>query len=136
MQPDDQSLLVYWDNRFVLQSSTNYSKDAFLLLNNDSKDNIYIDNLNAKDYEYLKQQGILESDFWLWQLTNKQQTYLKNCRKDVLFTLPVIKKLEKILAFPHISYYNNANIGKIWREDLRFVFYPQYNSRFIHFLDQ
>ncbi|MGC0372207.1 MAG: hypothetical protein DGJ47_000915 [Rickettsiaceae bacterium] len=50
--------------------------------------------------------------------------------KSILFTLPVIKKLEKVVAIPHISYYDN----KYSFNNLRIMFKPRFISRFTHFL--
>lgn len=52
-----------------------------------------------------------------------------NHHKTILFTLPVIKKLEKVIAIPHISYYDNCSL----RERLQVSFSPSFVSRFTHF---
>ena len=53
-----------------------------------------------------------------------------NNHKDILFTLPVIKNLEKVVAIPHISYYDGfkSNSG------VDVIFSPGFVSRFTHFL--
>jgi tRNA(Ile)-lysidine synthase len=48
----------------------------------------------------------------------------------ILFTLPVITHLEKIVAIPHISYYDE----KILENNLQIIFKPNFVSRFTHFL--
>lgn len=48
----------------------------------------------------------------------------------ILFTLPVITHLEKIVAIPHISYYDE----KILENNLQVIFKPNFVSRFTHFL--
>lgn len=48
----------------------------------------------------------------------------------ILFTLPVIIHLEKIVAIPHISYYDE----KILENNLQVIFKPNFVSRFTHFL--
>ena len=53
-----------------------------------------------------------------------------NNHKDILFTLPVIKNLEKVVAIPHISYYDDFKSNS--RIDI--VFNPGFVSRFTHFL--
>mgnify|MGYP001066307028 CR=1 FL=1 len=53
-----------------------------------------------------------------------------NNHKLILFTLPVIKNLEKIVAIPHISYYDEFGL----EEDLEVTFRSKFISRFTHFL--
>ncbi len=48
--------------------------------------------------------------------------------KKILFTLPVIKVLEKLVAIPHISYYDD----RLFEKDY-FTFSPKFISRFTHF---
>ena len=48
----------------------------------------------------------------------------------ILFTLPVIEHLEKMIAIPHISYYDE----KILENNLQIIFKPNFVSRFTHFL--
>lgn len=59
-------------------------------------------------------------------------TMNKNHLKIVLFTLPVIKKLEKIIAIPHIPYYDNVEYHSRMR--INVIFNPAFVSRFTHFL--
>jgi len=51
-----------------------------------------------------------------------------NNHKTILFTLPVIKNLEKIVAIPHISYYDD------FEPKIQIIFRPNFISRFTHFL--
>lgn len=91
---------VIWDNRFRYDGEE--VKDS------------YINNLTMDDYVKIK-----------------DKLDLSNIKKhqEILFTLPVVKTLEKILAIPHISYYDDKGmIGK-----LGFSFQPQFTSRFTHF---
>jgi tRNA(Ile)-lysidine synthase len=53
-----------------------------------------------------------------------------NNHKLLLFTLPVIKNIEKVVAIPHISYYDGFGQEK----DVEVVFRPNFISRFTHFL--
>lgn len=53
-----------------------------------------------------------------------------NNHKLILFTLPVIKNIEKVVAIPHISYYD----GFDQEAALEIVFRPNFISRFTHFL--
>ena len=53
-----------------------------------------------------------------------------NNHTDILFTLPVIKNLEKIVAIPHISYYDDFEAGF----EVNVIFRPGFISRFTHFL--
>ena len=61
-------------------------------------------------------------------LTTLQEQSL-NHHKTILFTLPVIKKLEKVIAMPHISYYDDCGLSK----KLQVSFSPCFVSRFTHF---
>lgn len=91
---------VIWDNRFRYDGEE--VKDS------------YINNLMMNDYVKIKDKLDLSN--------------IKN-HQEILFTLPVVKTLEKILAIPHISYYDDKGmIGK-----LSFSFQPQFTSRFTHF---
>jgi tRNA(Ile)-lysidine synthase len=95
-----------WDNRFRFQTKK-------------SIENAYITYLTMKDYSDIKDRLDLKE---LRQLTT-------NNHLRVLFTLPAIKILEKVLALPHISYYNDSElVGKC-----RFSFEPSFISRFLHF---
>jgi tRNA(Ile)-lysidine synthase len=95
---------VIWDNRFRFRGEI-------------SINGTYIAHLTMNDYTQIKDQLDL--------------TYLSNVTINnalaILFTLPVIKKLEKVIAVPHISYYN----GLVERPS--FSFYPRFISRFTHF---
>ena len=52
-----------------------------------------------------------------------------NNHKSILFTLPVIKNLEKVVAIPHISYYDNEILSGV----IKIIFKPNFISRFTHF---
>jgi tRNA(Ile)-lysidine synthase len=101
-----------WDNRFYLDHR-NRSLPKYA----------YITKLLASDYKYLKQRlnlsSVLENIIDL--SPNKHQA--------ILFTLPVIKIFEKVIALPHISYYDSANLI----EKLDLSFRPGFISRFTHF---
>ncbi|WP_316353329.1 tRNA lysidine(34) synthetase TilS [Candidatus Trichorickettsia mobilis] len=103
---------VVWDNRFSLDH-----KNRFL------PKNAYITRLMASDYKYLKQKLNLSSalENIIDLSSNKHQA--------ILFTLPVIKIFEKVIALPHISYYDSANLI----EKLDLSFRPGFISRFTHF---
>ena len=66
----------------------------------------------------------------------KQHLSLEKLAKDsnnnhnsILFTLPVIKTLEKVLAIPHISYYDSEILTQV----IKVIFKPNFISRFTHF---
>ena len=97
----------YWDNRFDIlfdECSTGY----------------YVDRLGFADYIAIKDQLNLDD---LAKISD-------NNHKLILFTLPVIKNLEKVVAIPHISYYDDFDHGAI----VKVVFRPSFISRFTHFL--
>ncbi len=93
-----------WDNRFLFN------------INNP----IYsISNLTIKNYSKIKQHLDL----------NILKDLSFNSHFAILFTLPVVKILEKVIAIPHISYYDDqySDLG------LDVSFCPNFISRFTHF---
>lgn len=110
VKPDNVNFAdnAVWDNRFRLQSIIDLP-------------HAYVTNLSMKDYRELKK-----------KLGNQNLGKLitDNDTQRILFTLPVIKRLEKLIALPHISYYDNEETaGKF-----TFTFNPPFISRFTHFL--
>lgn len=100
---------VVWDNRFQFNVGKDFAAEGFKICRLYMEDYIKIKNK-------LDLQKISESS--------------KNNHKDILFTLPVIKTLEKIVAIPHISYYDNFKCDS----GIDIVFSPIFVSRFTHFL--
>lgn len=105
--PESKILLdksVIWDNRFCITR-------------NQETPNCFVTHLSLEDYKMIKKQLDLEP--------------LKNlsCKNHnaILFTLPIIKILEKVIAIPHISYYDND----MWNFEVSFS--PNFVSRFTHF---
>lgn len=99
-----------WDNRFYLQ-------------NEDLSQEYYITSLSIQDYSYLK--STIDLQLYLKDLS----LFSDNNHNIILFTLPIIKLSEKIIALPHISYYDEAaGLNKI-----KFSFQPSFVSRFTHF---
>ncbi|MDR0296454.1 MAG: tRNA lysidine(34) synthetase TilS [Rickettsia sp.] len=96
-----------WDGRFRFAGSLKNNSDYL------------ISNLTITDYSKIKQDLDL--------------TILKNASFNnhiaILFTLPVVKILEKVIAIPHISYYNDEGLSK----GLSVSFFPNFVSRFTHF---
>ena len=100
---------VVWDNRFQFHVGKDFAAEEFKICRLYMED--YIKIKNKLDFRKISELG-------------------KNNHKDILFTLPVIKTLEKIVAIPHISYYDNfkCDFG------IDIVFNPAFVSRFTHFL--
>ncbi|MGX6960775.1 MAG: tRNA lysidine(34) synthetase TilS [Rickettsia endosymbiont of Pentastiridius leporinus] len=105
--PHDKKLTnkyTIWDNRFYIATQNNIQ-------------NYFITYLTLEDYKKIKKQLDLEP--------------LKNlsCKNHIaiLFTLPVVKILEKVIAIPHISYYDND------MRTFNVSFAPNFISRFTHF---
>ncbi|MFA1688813.1 tRNA lysidine(34) synthetase TilS [Candidatus Rickettsia barbariae] len=105
--PESKILLdksVIWDNRFCITK-------------NQETPNCFVTHLSLENYKIIKKQLDLEP--------------LKNlsCKNHnaVLLTLPIIKILEKVIAIPHISYYDND----MWNFEVSFS--PNFVSRFTHF---
>lgn len=105
---------VLWDNRF-----------EFLI--KDNMDGYYLSQVTSADLKLLKQReakGLLPQE-----VLNKIDDL---GHKNILFSLPVIKTLEKMVAIPHIFFYDNLDL----RDKLKIVFKPNFVSRFTHYLDQ
>jgi tRNA(Ile)-lysidine synthase len=98
---------LFWDNRFVLETDFLDIKYSVTTLD---------------DYNY----GKLKQNIDLTKLVH----LAGNNYKSVLFTLPVIKNLEKVVAIPHIFYYDKTEFS----EALKVTFRPGFVSRFTHFL--
>ncbi|WP_341791592.1 tRNA lysidine(34) synthetase TilS [Rickettsia endosymbiont of Gonocerus acuteangulatus] len=105
--PESKLLLdkqVVWDNRFRITK-------------NHDIENCVATYLSLEDYKIIKKELDLE--------------VLKNLscgnHNAILFTLPIIKILEKVVAIPHISYYDNDI------KSFNVSFAPDFTSRFTHF---
>jgi tRNA(Ile)-lysidine synthase len=61
----------------------------------------------------------------------KSRHLIAKLPKYILFTLPVIKYLEKVVAIPHIEYYSNSDFMHLTRDVI--VFESNYTSRLINF---
>lgn len=53
----------------------------------------------------------------------------KTITKEIVLSLPCIYHLEKLVAIPHISYYND----NYFKDNFELVFEPAFISRFLHF---
>lgn len=98
-----------WDGRFLFNIGSKAGYEDY-----------EINALSMADYVGIKKKLDLE----------KLANLSLNNHKSILFTLPVIKKLEKIIAIPHISYYDCDEFNV----DLNITFKPDLVSRFTHFL--
>jgi tRNA(Ile)-lysidine synthase len=94
-----------WDDRFIIESD---------------KSGYSVGRLALREYIQKRDQ------FDLTELS----LVVGNNHKHILFTLPVIKSLEKIVAIPHISYYDETQLEGA----LEVIFRPNFISRFTHFL--
>ncbi|ABV79849.1 tRNA(Ile)-lysidine synthetase [Rickettsia bellii] len=105
--PESKLLLdkqLVWDNRFRITK-------------NHDIENCVATYLSLEDYKIIKEKLDLE--------------VLKNLscgnHNAILFTLPIVKILEKVVAIPHISYYDNDI------KSFNVSFAPDFTSRFTHF---
>ncbi len=99
-----------WDNRFI------FHINSMTKLENN---NYFIGNLTIKNYSEIRDNLALDT----------LKTLSFNNHLAILFTLPVIKILEKVIAMPHLSYYNDESL----KEKFSVYFYPSFTSRFTHF---
>lgn len=98
---------IIWDNRFRFDGEI------------EGKPQSYITNLQMSEYIAIKKELKVEE--------LKKSTL--NNHRSILFTLPVIKEQEIVLAIPHIGYYSDISLlGK-----LHFSYQPPFTSRFTHF---
>ena len=100
-------MLQYWDNRFAISI-------------NSPAIGSYIGHLSFDEYVSIKDKINLSL---LADISD-------NNHKLIIFTLPVIKNVEKVVAIPHISYYDGFDQNTI----SEVVFRPSFISRFTHFL--
>lgn len=91
-----------WDNRWRILKSIAASK---------------IDTLSKDEYSLLLKDKYVAS-------------LLRKLPKEVLFTIPVVRTLEKLIAIPHIGYYG---VSSLKVGDSLFAFEPSYVSRLVHF---
>ena len=99
---------IIWDNRFRFLGEVVKNEIG-----------AYITYLSISDYIKIKDSLDLR----------KLSSLSINNHKAILFTLPVIKILEKVISIPHISYYNEARLA----DKYKFSFWPSFVSRFTHF---
>lgn len=95
-----------WDNRFMFEEEI---KQPYI-----------VDILTPMEYCEIKKHINLDN----------LAKIVGNNYKLILFTLPIIKNLEKIVAIPHISYYDVTE----FKNNLNVIFRPNFVSRFTHFL--
>ena len=112
-----ENLLIYYE--LGKNNSPTFWKQRFTHITNHSEyQQFSVSTLTINDYTIIKGKINLQN---LKAIAGKSY-------KKILFTLPVIKILEKVVALPHISYcdYN------IFEQD-HFIFSPKFVSRFTHF---
>ncbi|WP_419235070.1 tRNA lysidine(34) synthetase TilS [Rickettsia endosymbiont of Nabis limbatus] len=105
--PESKLLLnkqAVWDNRFRITKKHDL-------------ENCVATYLSLEDYKIIKKKLDLE--------VLKNLSY--GTHNAILFTLPIIKILEKVVAIPHISYYDNDI------KSFNVSFAPDFTSRFTHF---
>lgn len=96
--------ISHWDNRFeIILDNPGYT----------------VSNLAMDEYICLKKHLNLK----------KLAKDSNNSHKSILFTLPIIKNLEKVVAIPHISYYDSEILSGV----IKVIFKPNFISRFTHF---
>lgn len=86
-----------------------------------------IDGIDLKEYNVCAMDNLTASNLKKYNLYRGKVDDFE--QKRLLFTLPIIKKLEKVVAVPHIFYYDDDNL----RDNLQVVFKPKFISRFTHF---
>ncbi|MFY9589255.1 tRNA lysidine(34) synthetase TilS [Rickettsia endosymbiont of Halotydeus destructor] len=121
------NLLIYREfgkkppQNIILQNREKIWDNRFRILQNDQSNKYYITNLTMKDYSMIRK--------YLNTELLKELTFRNHIA--ILFTLPVIKILEKVIAIPHISYYDSEM--KVSKKIFEVSFNPSFVSRFTHF---
>ena len=124
LQTTGDKLLIYREashikSEPILLSDKNIWDSRFeIIADQDRHKNLWLSKLTNEDYAKIKD----KIDCSYLQLLSY------NSHKKILFTLPVIKNLEKIIAIPHISYYDSEQLVQ-----LKVLFRPNFVSRFTHF---
>ena len=95
--------VLFWDNRFKVYNNSSYT-------------DLYIGQITFNEYKNIKNKINLD-----------KIKDTKNHKFKVLFTFPVIKRLEKIIAIPNINYYEE-------KLNIKVVFEPQFNLKTLHTL--
>lgn len=91
---------LLWDNRFIFRTNNQ---------------NLFVSRFDERMYKEVKNKFDIRS-----------ANFVSKYKKEILFTLPVVKTLEKVVAIPTINYYD-PGITKI---DCSFS--PQYFSKVVH----
>lgn len=125
MKSFNHCLLIYRekqdiDNNLIRTNNGLLWDDRFLFEKDDLKPHYKVETLDISQYRELKKYINIENTLKRVGINHK----------PILFTLPVIKNLEKIIAIPHISYYDRVE----FKGEIRFKFAPNFISRFTHFL--
>lgn len=93
----------FWDNRFRIYTNNKQ---------------LCVTKLDAKSYDHIKE-----------KIDLNQICDAHSHRYKILFTLPAIKVLEKIVAVPNINYYEDFS-----DKDFICIFEPSYVSKIMHFV--
>jgi tRNA(Ile)-lysidine synthase len=96
-----------WDNRFRILSAKSFAWQ-----------NLIVARLTRQNFNSIKK----------LLLPKHLEKIASLSQKNTLFTLPVLLGLEKVIAIPHISYYDETVC-----EGLEVVFSPSFTSRFFHY---
>ena len=122
------------DKILIFKEKNSISSDSINLRNGVIWDNRFKFNIDNKLFDEKLEICLLDMEDYInvknkLDLQNLSKSSMNNHR-NILFTLPVIKNLEKVVAIPHISYYDDfkSNSG------VDAVFSPGFVSRFTHFL--
>lgn len=113
---------IMWDNRFKISliKSSGSEKNSVELTDQNFNE-YYVTNFEESDYIKIKKFLNLQT----------LSSIPKDNQMRVLFTLPVIKRLKKIISIAHISYYNHLSKPNEFK--FKFSFWPIFTSRFTHF---
>ncbi len=119
----NQIIIIYKEQYKIMQETAKIIDEKKIIWDRfeiflDDTQKYQITSLNRQDYSKLKE---------FFNLANLAKT-TNNSHKRILFTLPVIKNLEKVVAIPHISYYDDFN-----KADVKIIFKSNFTSRFTHF---
>lgn len=129
-------MFEYGDNLHIYKEVSKISKDPIILKNELMWDNRFQFSIHSTNSPDLSAYTVCMLDKCDLQELKKDNIFLCQLgqiddfeQKKLIFTFPVIKKVEKVVAIPHIFYYDDDDV----RGNLKATFKPRFISRFTHF---
>lgn len=139
-KPDEITLSDFIKKNIRLDNRFSFVYNQNINIDNNYIKNLKITYLSQKDYSIIKEDKNFSAKFKITKdllneyLKFNDKNMIGNYAKIILFTIPVIKRLEKIVGIPHISYYDCEELAKMtFILSEAFIFSSSFKSRFTHF---